>query len=259
MTPSSLDPAKGAAQPQRMSISIQRPEEPPRKKSLFGLFRSKSREARDREALESGDVARQQPPGPSQRAVGTNKLRSTRQPFGSAAAAAAGLNSKPDSGQENARLEKPIPPPITIPPPSAFALAEMSPSRFHSVRVKTKRYRTMSSASVEALDGTAVGSSRNHARRETNVILLVYLQNNTVVGSPTSSMRSQATGPLTPPLRDAVEAAKEWRNIDRNFMDRGASRRRRPGVTFDVMDEDVPKTYRLHRASRLYGSGDLSE
>ncbi len=262
MTPSSLDPAKGSVQPQRLSISIQRQEEPPKKKGLFGLFRSKSKEAREREQVE-GEAPRQITPGPSQRSGGGNKLRSTRQPPGSAVA---GLNGKAELSHapEPSRYERPIPPPISIPPPSAFTFAgELSPSKFHAVRVRSKRYRTVSSASVEALDGTAVcifiSLSSTYGRTIVNETITAYLQNNTVVGSPTSSMRSHTPGLLTPPIRDAIEAAQEWRDLERNFIDRGATRRRRPGVTFDVVDEDAPRNARLARASRLYGSGDLSE
>lgn len=89
--------------------------------------------------------------------------------------------------------------------------------------------------------------------------VILFLQNNTVVGSPTSTVRSPTpSGPLTPPIRDPLEAAHEWRNNEeRVYNDRGTQRRRRPGVTFDLNEEDaMPKSsgnYRLARASRIYG------
>ncbi len=42
-------------------------------------------------------------------------------------------------------------------------------------------------------------------------------------------------GPPSPPLRDPFSATEEWRNNEeKDFMNRGAARRRRPGVTFDL-------------------------
>ncbi|KAJ8700241.1 hypothetical protein PTI98_003285 [Pleurotus ostreatus] len=69
----------------------------------------------------------------------------------------------------------------------------------------SKRYRTVSAASLEAVDGTAT---------------------NTAVASPTVSMHSQAPPP--PPQRDVYVATQMWAQSDY---------RGRPGVVFDVAEE----------------------
>ncbi|KAH8833815.1 hypothetical protein DL96DRAFT_1810201 [Flagelloscypha sp. PMI_526] len=82
----------------------------------------------------------------------------------------------------------------------------------------TKRNRTMSAASVEAVDGTA----------------------NNTVGSPTASMHSTQNPPQPPPLRDPQQATWEWRDrgeadaLARHDLRKG---RFRPGVVFDVPQE----------------------
>ena len=56
--------------------------------------------------------------------------------------------------------------------------------------------------------------------------------------TPDESVRSSATSGLYPPLRDPLEAAQEWRNQEEmDYHDRGTSRRRRPGVTFDEPED----------------------
>ena len=83
------------------------------------------------------------------------------------------------------------------------------------------------------------------------------------MGSPTSSMRTSTPGPYnspSPPLRDPILATQEWRNNEERDMEyRGTHRRRRPGVTFDLSEDDVPKSrdnYRMARASRIYNDGE---
>lgn len=59
----------------------------------------------------------------------------------------------------------------------------------------------------------------------------------------------------SPPLRDPYLATEEWRNNEeRELEDRGTHRRRRPGVTFEVLEDEAPKNrenYRMARASRV--------
>jgi hypothetical protein len=74
-------------------------------------------------------------------------------------------------------------------------------------------------------------------------------QPNTVVGSPTQSMLSQTPGPpmQTPPVRDPMVAAQEWRNKEEaELRARGTGKRRKPGVVFDVAEE-LPGQHRRRR------------
>ncbi|KAJ3824367.1 hypothetical protein EV361DRAFT_775143, partial [Lentinula raphanica] len=110
------------------------------------------------------------------------------------------------------------PPPITVPIsiPTNGISERKSPNHkvFTPFRyLTTKRNRTMSAASVEAVDGTAP---------------------NTVVGSPTASMNSSQPPIQPPPMRDSQQATHEWR--DRKESDSRNNRLRvlRPGVVFDV-------------------------
>ncbi|KAF9792790.1 hypothetical protein BJ322DRAFT_77079 [Thelephora terrestris] len=85
------------------------------------------------------------------------------------------------------------------------------PRGFHPWKLLSKRHRTVSTASMDALDGTMVSLT-----------------------TPDESVRSSATSGLYPPLRDPVEAAQEWRNQEEiEFHDRGTGRRSRPGVTIE--------------------------
>lgn len=55
------------------------------------------------------------------------------------------------------------------------------------------------------------------------------------------STRSSTAGRPSPPLRDPMTAAQEWRNQEEVVQQgRGTLRRRRPGVTFDI-GEEVPE------------------
>ncbi|KAI0273702.1 hypothetical protein BC834DRAFT_223346 [Gloeopeniophorella convolvens] len=111
-----------------------------------------------------------------------------------------------------------------------------APNAFASFRIVSKRYRTMSGASAEALDGTNAGAS-------------------TVLTSPANSTRSP-TPKLIPPQRDPQQATYAWRNREEaQVRERGAARRRRPGVHFEGYD-DHPQAerHRLNYASRARGS-----
>lgn len=58
-------------------------------------------------------------------------------------------------------------------------------------------------------------------------------------------------GPLTPPARDPAQATEDWRNNEeKSFAGRGSQRRRRPGVTFDNVNEDESKNGAQYRARR---------
>ena len=66
-------------------------------------------------------------------------------------------------------------------------------------------------------------------------------------------MRSPTPGLLTPPLRDPHEATMEWQiNEEIEERYRGKLRRRRPGVVFDVGEDENPKDSRAYRRSRMY-------
>lgn len=100
---------------------------------------------------------------------------------------------------------------------------------FTPFRLLSKRHRTVSVASVEAVDGTVA---------------------NTVI-TGASSTRSSTAGRLSPPLRDPVIAAQEWRNREEaDQMYRGTLRRRRPGVTFEVEDGRSEASQALQRDPR---------
>ncbi|KAI0302107.1 hypothetical protein BC826DRAFT_894491, partial [Russula brevipes] len=94
-------------------------------------------------------------------------------------------------------------------------------------RIPSKRYRTMSGASAEAVDGTNAGAS--------------------VLTSPANSTRSP-TPKLLPPQRDSQQATHAWRNREEaEAQQRGNARRRRPGVHFESY-EDHPQAER-HRVN----------
>ncbi|CDO71227.1 hypothetical protein BN946_scf184863.g23 [Trametes cinnabarina] len=110
--------------------------------------------------------------------------------------------------------------PIAAPKPIA-ASGERSPTgkMYTPFRLLSKKRRTVSAASVEAVEGTVL----------------------TAMLTGGDSTRSSTVGRPSPPLRDPLAAAYEWRNREEHDQQlRGTGRRRRPGVTFDV-EEEVPE------------------
>ncbi|KAI0647153.1 hypothetical protein C8Q79DRAFT_607604 [Trametes meyenii] len=114
--------------------------------------------------------------------------------------------------------------PIAAPTPvSASGRRSPNGKMFTPFRLLSRRHRTVSAASVEAVDGTVINAM--------------------LTGG--SSTRSSTAGRPSPPLRDPMTAAQEWRNKEENEQQgRGTVRRRRPGVTFDVTEE-VPEDGRV--------------
>lgn len=113
VTPSPSSSANGSTQPQRRSKSINLPEDPPKKKGLFGLFRSKSSQVRERQ--ETADEASWTLSNVWNRPAKRNG------------------NAEFSHATEPLRYEG------SIPTPSV-----------------SRRWSSLSSASVEALDGTIV-------------------------------------------------------------------------------------------------------
>ncbi|KAJ7452490.1 hypothetical protein B0H11DRAFT_1742060 [Mycena galericulata] len=120
-----------------------------------------------------------------------------------------------------------VPPPITIPNPALRISDRKSPNSrvFTPFRYLTnKRNRRISTASMDAVDGTAP---------------------NTVMGSPTASMQSSQMPTQSPPQRDPRIATQDWRNQEESdVVARGKPRRMRPGVVFDVAEDPLEETKR---------------
>ncbi|KAJ7740675.1 hypothetical protein DFH07DRAFT_751419 [Mycena maculata] len=129
---------------------------------------------------------------------------------------------------------KNIPPPITVPNPATKISDRKSPNShvFTPFRyLTTKRNRRMSTASMDAVDGTAAS------------------QPNTVMGSPTASMQSSQMPTQSPPRRDPRLATQDWRNQEESeVLARGKPRRMRPGVVFDVAEDPLEETKRSRPA-----------
>ena len=122
------------------------------------LFRSssKERDTKEREGKEKeGDGRRSVTPGPSQRqeAKTSNKLKSKHAPS-NVSTSALNASKGEHNSSENPKHSRPIPPPIAIPEDSDWAPTVELPARLRLV--SAKRYRAISLASQEALDGTAV-------------------------------------------------------------------------------------------------------
>ena len=108
------------------------------------------------------------------------------------------------------------------------------PRGFHPWKLLSKRHRTMSTASMDALDGTLVRQLLDRSHRPFFTPFLIQVS----LSTPDESIRSSATSGMYPPLRDPMEAAQEWRNQEEmDYFDRGTGRRRRPGVTFDEPED----------------------
>ena len=116
--------------------------------------------------------------------------------------------------------------------------------------LREKRNRTISAVSMEAQDGTAVSMI---IAKTQNLWSKFNLQPNTVVGSPTASVISQAPPIHIPSPRDPMRAAQDWltEGIQAAMLAEAQGRRRilRPGVVFDV-GEDPPRDEQRHRSKR---------
>ena len=117
---------------------------------------------------------------------------------------------------------------------------------FGPFRLLSKRHRTVSAASAEAVDGTNAVSVRlliifTFRERELIRLAVLVYQASTIITSPAGSTRSPTPG-LPPPQRDPVQAAGDWRNQEEEkARHRGGARRRRPGVTFEGYESDHPQ------------------
>jgi hypothetical protein len=130
-------------------------------------------------------------------------------------------------------VSSPAKAPVTPAPISTGRSPNSNSEPFTPFRYLTsKRYRTVSSASIEAQDGTQVYSEH---------VFSDQLQSNVILESPTLSVDSQP--PIqAPPLRDPILAIQEW--IERETTAAPSKvRRTRPGVVFDVA-EDPPDNHR---------------
>ncbi|KAJ3883701.1 hypothetical protein F5051DRAFT_390717 [Lentinula edodes] len=128
----------------------------------------------------------------------------------------AGMNASFSDLKPSSISRSKVPPPITVPISIPTVSERKSPNHkvFTPFRyLTTKRNRTMSAASVEAVDGTAP---------------------NTVVGSPTASMNSSQPPIQPPPMRDTQQATHEWRERKESETRNNRYRVLRPGVVFDV-------------------------
>ncbi|KIJ44003.1 hypothetical protein M422DRAFT_30567 [Sphaerobolus stellatus SS14] len=127
--------------------------------------------------------------------------------------------------------------PIAIP-----GVGAKSPKFLSPLKLFSRRHRTVSNASLDALDGTTT---------------------NTLMNSPASSLRASTPGaPPSPIIRDPFLATEEWRNREAE-MSRERKRAHRPGVTFDCPDELAPveaavrpKLMRVQRSSTAFIQGE---
>ncbi|KAF8212306.1 hypothetical protein K438DRAFT_2010549 [Mycena galopus ATCC 62051] len=120
-----------------------------------------------------------------------------------------------------------VPPSLAVPNPALPISERPSPTSrvFTPFRyLSNKRNRRVSTASMDAVDGTAA---------------------NTVMGSPTASMQSSQIPPHSPPRRDPRVATQDWRNQEESAtLARGRRGRLRPGVVFDVAENPLEETKR---------------
>ncbi|KAI0928559.1 hypothetical protein AcV7_008982 [Taiwanofungus camphoratus] len=253
LTPSSLAPSMLPRQLSNASTSgpataRSSKEKPPKEKEtrklggLFGLFRSRSSPPRPQEpraAPVTSDRQRQRSRKVSAPAVSstttngkssttavpppvTSPVRATPNTMQIGGATMNGVGRAPEQVDFYAR-RNPIATPIPVPATSGRRSPGLK--MFTPFRLLSRRHRTVSAASVEAVDGTAA---------------------NTVL-TGADSTRSSTAGRPSPPLRDPMVAAREWRNKEEaELTGRGTLRIRRPGVTFDV-EEDLPEASQPQR------------
>lgn len=129
--------------------------------------------------------------------------------------------------------------PAVVPTQPQASSRPKTPKVFSPLKLFSKRNRTMSTASIDALDGTTT----------------------TVMNSPSSSAPDIVGTPYSPPVRDALLAAQEWRDNAANQLMRN-KRPHRPGVTFDCAEDIapihmVPSRYKLSRAYYTEEDDDL--
>ncbi|KAJ7774757.1 hypothetical protein B0H16DRAFT_71541 [Mycena metata] len=217
-TPSSL--AHSVLPPSTLQPTVSRTSIPAsvssqtRKNGLFGMFRSKGDQHPESHLLDSH----------------------RRVPLDRGHNSSSESEANPTRSTGKAKKSN-VPPPITVPNPALPISDRKSPNSrvFTPFRYLTsKRNRRMSTASMDANDGTAP---------------------NTVMGSPTASMQSSQIPPQSPPRRDPQIATQDWRNQEESDVAaraqrRGKQRRMRPGVVFDVAEDPLEETKRS-RPGRL--------
>ncbi|KAI8998540.1 hypothetical protein BD414DRAFT_575055 [Trametes punicea] len=256
LTPSSLAPsmlpqvATPAPLDRTTSRTSTKDKDKEKKKGFFGinLFRSRSSPPKPREVEPPPSAAvrekrRRNLSQPSQplaymQASNVGAKSPTGAPSPQVAVAAVSIPATPQSQAQHqhqyqsqpqyhpqhqrgtASLQVPIAAPTPVP-----LSGERSPTgkMFTPFRLLSRKHRTVSAASVEAVEGTVINAM--------------------LTGG--DSTRSSTAGRPSPPLRDPLMAAQEWRNREEQQQEtRGTARRRRPGVTFDVGDE-VPEDGRV--------------
>ncbi|KAJ6496615.1 hypothetical protein C8R47DRAFT_348139 [Mycena vitilis] len=192
-----------------------------RKKGIFDIFRSK--ESQQSEAQVANPLKKT-----------TDHAARTRSDRGPHTSSDRGLHPNSERSPQSSEppsdhKHKPkVPPPIAVPDPTLPAISDrkspnsrvFSPFRY----LTSKRNRRISTASMDAVDGTAP---------------------NTVMGSPTASMQSSQIPPQSPPQRDPRVATQDWRNQEESdILARGKPRRMRPGVVFDVAENPLEESKR---------------
>ncbi|KAK7466968.1 hypothetical protein VKT23_004032 [Stygiomarasmius scandens] len=178
-----------------------------RKKGLFGIFRSRTHSQESQYETRNPTITK-----PPPLAVAPTNLEVPLK---------GGFPQPADRERRRVPSKGRVPPPINVPlPQSSVPNGRKSPNKvFTPFRyLSVKRNRTVSAASVEAVNGTAA---------------------NTVVGSPTASMHSSQPPIQPPPLRDPHAATQEWQQRRYETEHRNGSKHRvqRPGVVFDVPQE----------------------
>ena len=249
-TPSSLAPSMSRHNSFAPSIPpsiTPSKERESRFRGFFGRFRSKSSPPKQAEVKPPPSIIAK--PAPSAQPRPRASSQSTMQ------AVAASVKNIVTPHPTNIHMPTPIVAPTpTVPANSNAAVGDhkIPGSNPYTVfRLISKRNRTVSAASVEAMDGTAVSLQF--------CVLWLSLtdkqsQPNTVIG--VESVRSSTAGRPSPPLRDPVIATSDWRNREEaGQLAKGTMRRHRPGVTFDFVEDvidEMSSVKPVRRSSRRY-------
>ena len=156
-------------------MSTQSYQEPKKKNGFFhGLFRSKSsaqkqhpHEAKMVDASSRGQLppVKFAPPkqydSDSKVGMAPSKLKKAKTPGATHPPVSTSVSQPPLSQPQPPSTPMPMAPPPTpmpmAPPPTPFTRMSTAPNAFTSFRVVSKRHRTMSGASAEAVDGTNAG------------------------------------------------------------------------------------------------------